>query len=103
MICGLLKVGAFSEELLGIFYPQGPRPEVLVEAQLAAAEAEQQEKMRRELRGSTIEERAAELTALRRHQEEQRTREIHVVKKDVSRLGGTACCGACERLMIGVP
>ena len=59
--------------------------------------------MRREPRGSTREERAAETTALRRHQEEQRTRELHVVKKDVSRLGGTACCRACEKLVIGLP
>ena len=52
------------------------RPEVLVEAQLAAAEAEQQERMRRELTGSTREERAAKSTAPRRHPQEQQTREL---------------------------
>ena len=57
--------------------------------------------MRRELRGSTREKRAAESTALRRHEEEQRSRELHIVKKVVYRLGGTACCRACERVMIG--
>ena len=80
-----------------------PRLEVLVEARLAAAEAEQQERMRRKLIGSTREEGAAETTALRRHPQEQQTRELHVVKKDVSRLEGTACCRTCEKLMLGLP
>ena len=93
----LWMVGVIFEEPVGIFDPQGD----LDQKHWSKHKLEQQRQNSRRERGESREgpqERGSREKGL---PQEQQTRELHVVKKDVPRLGGTACCGARERLMIG--